>query len=90
MKDIYFRMIEVMQRRMAATGIPQDKAISACAAGVEQLHSEYGGQNVYLPRPHPWRDRDMAIRREFTGRNVGEICSRYEVSRATVYRVTKK
>jgi len=90
MKNIYFRMIEVMQGRLAATGIPQDKAISACAGAVEQLCHEYGGQEVYLPRGHPWRNRDEAIRREFNGRNVGEICSRYEVSRATLYRVAKK
>ena len=90
MKDIYFRMIEVMQDRLAATGIPQHKAISASVGAVDRLRSEYGGHEVYLPVRNPWVDRDMAIRREFTGQNMSYICEKFQVSARTVYRKLKK
>jgi len=90
MKDIYQHMIETLQNRLAATGIPQHKAISACAGAVEQLCSEYGGREVYLPKRHPWMDRDAAIRREFNGQNIDVVCEKFEVSARTVYRKLKK
>lgn len=88
MKDIYSSMIETLQERLAATGIPQRKAISASVSVVNQLCEEIGGSEVYLPKRLPFFDRDNAIRREFDGRNLSAICEKYSVSRATVYRKT--
>lgn len=89
MKDIYSRMIEVIQHRLAATGIPQQKAISAGIAVAETFRAELGGREVYLPKRCPYRDRDIGIRRDFNGRNMTDICEKYEVSPRTVYRKTR-
>ena len=90
MNCIYSRMLESIQHRLAATGIPQDKAISASISAVESALAECGGRQVYLPRRLPWPDRDLAIRNQFDGRNVEDLCRKFRVSRATVYRVVEK
>ena len=89
-KDIYSRMIETIQQRLAATGIPQNKAISASVSVVNHLCSEIGGHEVYLPKRRPWIDRDNAIRREFNGQNIDVVCEKFQVSARTVYRKLRK
>jgi Mor family transcriptional regulator len=93
MTDIYSRMIELLQTELSQSGITQTQAISSSATAVERLRHEMGGRVVYMPRRHPWASkaqRNAAIRREFNGRNLREICVKYQLSRASVYRICRE
>lgn len=56
------------------------------AALVDGLRSRLGGADVYIPAPDK-SARNAAIRAEFNGRNMQEICRRYDVKPSTVYRI---
>ena len=45
-----------------------------------------GGEQLYIPKLDR-RRRNAAIRREFNGRNVAEICARYGICRSQLYRI---
>lgn len=91
--SIYNRMIDVLQSELSATGLDQSSAIAASVAAVENLRLVVGGDNVYFPKRTTLREkraRDHAIRAEFNGRNLHDICRKYRVSRRTVYRACQK
>ena len=52
----------------------------------ERLRREFGTRRVYVNAPSA-RERDECIREEFDGTNHREICKRYGISRATLYRI---
>lgn len=59
---------------------------------VQGLRETYGGRRVYIPavkrrdETHAERAaRDAEIARMFNGRNMTEVCKRFDVSRRTVY-----
>jgi Mor family transcriptional regulator len=64
------------------------------AAVMEALRTNLGGRRVYVPLVSPAKaaseikTRDDAIRAAFNGRNIKDVCRQFEVSRATVYRIT--
>ena len=53
------------------------------------LRARMGGQSVYIPAKDK-RARNDAIRREFNGTNLAEICKRYNLSKTRVYEITGK
>lgn len=60
--------------------ISQDEAL------VDGLRSRLGGGDVYIPAPDK-SARNQAIRAEFNGRNMSEVCRRHGVKPSTVYRI---
>lgn len=65
-----------------------DEALaSALADAITQgLRSKLGGQDIYIPAPDK-RTRDDAIRREFNGRNLSDICRKHRISRSRMYEI---
>lgn len=63
------------------------RAIARAAAKLGHAGSEY-----YLPALHSMTrtERNDAIRREFNGRNLADVCRKYGVHRATVYRIVRR
>lgn len=53
---------------------------------VRRMRERLGGTEIWIAALDK-EDRNAAIRREFNGSNLCEIMARYQVSRATVYRV---
>ena len=93
MNDIYRQMMARLHQELAQDGLPNDRAAQISAQTVQVISSEFGGQNVYLPRRSPWfsfKRRDEAIRKEFNGRNMPDVCRRFNVSARTVYRACNR
>ena len=91
--NIYSRMIDLLQHQLTETGVRQDTAIYVSARAIESLRNEIGGREVYLPRRHPWAgmdERNRSIRATFNGRNIANVCSRYALSRSSIYRICRK
>jgi|GEM_PF-5831042 len=68
-----------------ARGIPHEEALQYVAPIVRHLQQQYGGDEVYIPRPgrsHPVADIIAARRR---GDDIRAICIRYSISRRTFY-----
>ena len=58
---------------------------------VEGLRSRLGGEQVYIPKLRPDREaRDAAIRAEFNGSNLADVCKKYGVSKSLVYVIVNK
>lgn len=55
----------------------------------EDLRRKFGGGLIYLPKGHDYErhHRNLALWREFNGRNHRELARRYGVTVATVYDV---
>lgn len=65
-----------------------EEALANCLAEpiTRGLRARVGGQEVYIPAPDK-RARDEAIRREFNGRNLDEVCNRHGVSKSRLYEI---
>lgn len=61
-------------------------AAIACAAA----KTGHAGCHYYLPHGLSREERNAAIRREFNGQNLRNICIKYGVHRTTVYRAVKR
>lgn len=58
-----------------------------CAARLSAgLRQRWGSREVYIPASDT-ATRDRQIQREFTGKNLIQVCQRHGVSPTTVYRV---
>jgi Mor family transcriptional regulator len=68
--------------------ISRDEALinRLATALVDGLRSRLGGGDVYIPAPDK-SARNTAIRAEFNGRNMSEVCRRHGVKPSTVYRI---
>ena len=78
--------MEVTEIVRAEIGYNEAFASSIASAIVRGLRRKLGGQEVYIPAPDR-SERDAAIRREFNGTNLAEVCQRHGVSKSTVYRL---
>ena len=58
---------------------------------VEYLRERFvgAGREIYLPAPDKL-ERDEEIRRAYDGTNLKDVCARYQVSPATVYRAAAR
>lgn len=85
-EDILFREIYATLKGRNAKNA---KAIADVI--IERIKQQTGGQLVYIPAPGDNHERrNQQIAKDFNGRNMAQICDKYNVSRATVYRVVKK
>ena len=66
--------------------IPPADADRFCLGFLRQIGEQLGGARLYLPRGDKTA-RDAAIRAEFDGVNVRALATRYNLSRAQVYRI---
>ena len=48
------------------------------------------GSQIYYPGRDIKQERNAKIRAEFKGYNRDEICSRYQISQSTLYRIVNK
>ncbi|HYF17698.1 MAG TPA: Mor transcription activator family protein [Ramlibacter sp.] len=67
-------------------GYKEDFASQIASAVLRGLRRRRGGEELYVPAADR-SERDAAIRREFNGTNLLEVCRRHGVSKSTVYRV---
>jgi Mor family transcriptional regulator len=82
---VYLRsMFTRIVRNGAETG--ERTAEQVADAILSGLMAEVGGQRIYIPSEATWRLRRAAIKQAFDGANIIDLCSRFGVSRSTVYR----
>lgn len=87
------QILERLQVALVSAGLPAASAMEVSAQVMARVCSEIGGERVYLPRRSPWANRamrDRAIAAAYNGRNIDQVCDRFGVSRATVYRAMRK
>lgn len=67
-----------------------DSLAAAIARGAAK--QGYAGNEYYLPALHTLTraERNAAIRIEFNGRNLDQVCRKYGVGKTTVYRAVKR
>lgn len=65
-----------------------EEGLASCLADAitRGLRARVGGQEIYVPAPDK-RARDDAIRREFNGRNLDEVCRRHGVGKSRLYEI---
>lgn len=71
---------------LAALGI--DDARGTAAAVVARLATDWGGQQIYIPRRS--RFVEAVIASEFTGDNVPQLVQKFRMSRAAIYRIINR
>jgi Mor family transcriptional regulator len=58
---------------------------------VLKIQSALGGVEIYIPvPPKDFKQRNEQIIQAFNGRNHAEICRRFSISLATLYRVLRQ
>ncbi|MEZ0231889.1 MAG: Mor transcription activator family protein [Methylophilaceae bacterium] len=67
-------------------GYNENFASQIAEALVRGLRKKYGCQEIYIPAPNR-SERDASIRKEFNGRNIDEVCKKFGLSSASVYRI---
>lgn len=70
-------------------GVDDEALAQIAERAAEFMRRHFGGRAVCIA-PYDRETRDEMIRRDFNGRNVREVMIRYDVSRATVYRIVNK
>lgn len=71
-----------------ATGLHEHLAMPVADAVIDCLRDRFAGEKLYISRKDP--DRDARILAEFNGRNLNEICTKYEIHPATFYRIQNR
>jgi Mor family transcriptional regulator len=64
-------------------------ASQVAEALVRGLRKRMGGREIYIPAPDKTA-RDAAIRAEFNGRNMPEVCKKYGLSAPAIYKIVNK
>ena len=85
---------EVLTQALQAAGEMDEAAAGELARRIVR----WGAKNGFARSEYYWpiaasadrKARNVAIRAEFNGRNLREICRRYGVSVATVYRAVRQ
>lgn len=70
----------------------ESEAARLAAVVVEGLRRRRGGDTLYIPTgiaPGGRRQRDQAIRSEFNGRNIRELCAKHRLSRSRMYDILR-
>ena len=85
---------EVLTQALRATGGMDEAAADELVRRIVRWGADNGfaRSEYYWPAatPEDRRSRDAAIRAEFNGRNLREVCRRHGVSPATVYRAARQ
>lgn len=75
-------LIRVIRKTL---GLPEPVAVPMADELAKGLSSELGG--LYIAKREIRATRDDAIRRDFNGRNHGEVMRSHGISKRTLYRV---
>ncbi|MGN0920260.1 MAG: Mor transcription activator family protein [Cellvibrio sp.] len=72
--------------------IDESKAEIAAAEVSAKVVSNYGGQQLYIPKDyaHKSQDRALAIYEACNGRNFPEVATQFDISERSVYRIHKR
>lgn len=70
-------------------GMNEHFASAHASAILRGLCESLGGREVYIPAPNR-SERNAAIRCEFNGTNVEEVCLKHGISRARVYQIVNE
>ena len=77
------QMSDILRDRLAL----QDPWATAMAQEIVQgLSAKFGGALVYVPRPDRG-SRDEHIRLMFNGANIQQVCEKFGLSKAQVYKI---
>lgn len=93
--DKYPELLRDLRDSLAQTliGFGIDKALAEhCAhTAAEQVRENWGGQTVYINKgiEYDLTARDLEIYAHYNGRNRHEICQRYGISQAWLYKIVK-
>jgi Mor family transcriptional regulator len=80
---LLYDMTEVIREAFALDEIA---ALVMAEIFLSGCRSKWGAQEIYFPAPDK-RERDAAIKREFNGRNLREVCQKHRVSRSRLYEI---
>jgi Mor family transcriptional regulator len=82
-------MLQVMQQAYRDAGATVDKARALAIIGLRALASYHGGRTFYLPRGDKLEQalRNWQMWEEFTGKNIGDLCSKYRLTEQMVYQI---
>ena len=75
---------EMTQIVVEETGLREPLAGQLARAIVRGMRQRMGGEDTYIPAPDK-SERNAAIRAEFRGTNLAEVCRKYGVGKSTVY-----
>lgn len=75
--------VEIIRRQI---GMHETLATIHAQALVRGLRDLHGGRELWIPAPDK-SERNAAIRREFNGTNLNEVCARHGISRTSLYRI---
>lgn len=70
-------------------GFNEHFASQIADALVRGLRKKFGGDDIYIPAPDK-AARNAAIKAEFKGTNLEEICRKYDLSPSAVYKIVGK
>jgi Mor family transcriptional regulator len=71
----------------AELGFDEQVAGTIAEALIRGLSKRMRGQSIYIPSAPYISERNAAIRKENNGRNRDELCSKYDISLKTFYKI---
>lgn len=76
-------VVDIIQRRLENEGITVELSRPVALAAVEEIRKVFGGDEVYIPKGAmiDISSRDWAVWKDFNGRNLHELRSKYNLSR---------
>lgn len=80
---------DVHEALQSSIGFKDEIAESLATVVVRKIQQRWGGQKIYISVNDDSVERNQAIKQGFNGSNHAEICSRYNISLSTLYRVIK-
>lgn len=83
---LLYDMTDILREQF---GLDEPLALALAEKVIAGCRRKWGAQEIYIPAPDK-ADRDAAIRREFNGRNLAEVCQRHGVSRSRVYEIVSR
>lgn len=84
-------LLEILRATFEARGLPAETAAGLAQAALLALADYGGGRDFYLPRAVMLKAaiRDQQIRREFNGRNIDELATRYRLTTRRIRTILK-
>ncbi len=79
---------QIVRLVRTSTGIHEQEALSIASKIINVMREKFAGDRIYVAGRDP--KRNQAILAEFNGRNGDEVCAKYSIHRATLYRLLKR
>lgn len=87
-ENIYQQLQEEVDQAVKSLGMDIDVKSELSKTITARLQRLLGGDTVYFPLLNR-KERNAAIRKDFTGANQNEVCKKYGISRSTLLRALK-